>query len=168
MVKLLPLKVWMALVSVARSTMKPVLVWPNGVLCSRSVLTNGYPWKCIWSCSIRNHMPGEWPDAYCGARDPGGWTSWLRAACYKALNDHHVLLEGTLLKPNPGSESPKVTPEVIAQYTVRALQRTVPAAVPAIVFLSGGQSEEEATLNLNAVNKLQPWSLSFSFGRALQ
>jgi len=72
------------------------------------------------------------------------------------------------LKPNPGSESPKVTPEVIAQYTVRALQRTVPAAVPAIVFLSGGQSEEEATLNLNAVNKLQPWSLSFSFGRALQ
>ncbi|GAB2229597.1 hypothetical protein Droror1_Dr00013844 [Drosera rotundifolia] len=96
------------------------------------------------------------------------------AACYKALNDHHVLLEGTLLKPNmvtPGSESKKVAPEVIAEYTVRTLQRTVPAAVPAIVFLSGGQSEEEATLNLNAMNKLKtkkPWSLSFSFGRALQ
>ncbi|KAL9270001.1 Fructose-bisphosphate aldolase, cytoplasmic isozyme-like protein, partial [Drosera capensis] len=96
------------------------------------------------------------------------------AACYKALNDHHVLLEGTLLKPNmvtPGSESKKVAPEVIAEYTVRTLQRTVPAAVPAIVFLSGGQSEEEATVNLNAMNKLQtkkPWSLSFSYGRALQ
>lgn len=52
-----------------------------------------------------------------------------------------------------------------------ALRRTVPAAVPGIVFLSGGQSEEEATLNLNAINKLEvlkPWTLSFSFGRALQ
>ncbi|XP_044473632.1 fructose-bisphosphate aldolase 6, cytosolic [Mangifera indica] len=101
-------------------------------------------------------------------------TERVLAACYKALNDHHVMLEGTLLKPNmvtPGSDAPKVAPEVIAEYTVRALQRTVPAAVPAIVFLSGGQSEEEATLNLNAMNKLKgkkPWSLSFSFGRALQ
>lgn len=101
-------------------------------------------------------------------------TENVLAACYKALNDHHVLLEGTLLKPNmvtPGSDSPKVSPEVIAEHTVRALQRTVPAAVPAIVFLSGGQSEEQATINLNAMNKLQtkkPWSLTFSFGRALQ
>ncbi|KAG0501777.1 hypothetical protein HPP92_001849 [Vanilla planifolia] len=101
-------------------------------------------------------------------------TERVLAACYKALNDHHVLLEGSLLKPNmvtPGSESPKVAPQVIAEHTVRALLRTVAAAVPAIVFLSGGQSEEEATLNLNAMNKLsgkKPWSLSFSFGRALQ
>ncbi|KAB2631608.1 fructose-bisphosphate aldolase [Pyrus ussuriensis x Pyrus communis] len=91
-----------------------------------------------------------------------------------ALNDHHVLLEGSLLKPNmvtPGSDSKKVAPEVIAEHTVCAMQRTVPAAVPAVVFLSGGQSEEEATLNLNAMNKLKakkPWTLSFSFGRALQ
>ncbi|CAI9097808.1 OLC1v1034305C1 [Oldenlandia corymbosa var. corymbosa] len=101
-------------------------------------------------------------------------TERVLAACYKALNDHHVLLEGTLLKPNmvtPGSKSAKATPEKIAEYTVRALQRTMPPAVPAVVFLSGGQSEEEATLNLNAMNKLQtkkPWSLTFSFGRALQ
>lgn len=101
-------------------------------------------------------------------------TERVLAACYKALNDHHVLLEGTLLKPNmvtPGSDSAKVAPEVVAEYTVRALQRTMPAAVPAVVFLSGGQSEEEATLNLNAMNKLKtkkPWSLTFSFGRALQ
>lgn len=101
-------------------------------------------------------------------------TERVLAACYKALNDHHVLLEGTLLKPNmvtPGSDSAKVAPEVIAEHTVRALLRTVPAAVPAIVFLSGGQSEEDATVNLNAMNKLKgkkPWSLTFSYGRALQ
>ncbi|CAI9093927.1 OLC1v1029536C1 [Oldenlandia corymbosa var. corymbosa] len=102
-------------------------------------------------------------------------TERVLAACYKALNDHHVLLEGTLLKPNmvtPGSDAAqKATPEKIAEYTVRALQRTVPPAVPAVVFLSGGQSEEEATVNLNAMNKLEtkkPWSLTFSFGRALQ
>ncbi|KAE8098480.1 hypothetical protein FH972_016538 [Carpinus fangiana] len=101
-------------------------------------------------------------------------TERVLAACYKALNDHHVLLEGTLLKPNmvtPGSDAPKVAPEVIAELTVRALQRTMPPAVPAVVFLSGGQSEEEATVNLDAMNKLKgkkPWTLSFSFGRALQ
>lgn len=64
-----------------------------------------------------------------------------------------------------------MTPEIIAEYTVTALRRTVPAAVPGIVFLSGGQSEEEATLNLNVMNKLEvlkPWTLTFSFGRALQ
>lgn len=101
-------------------------------------------------------------------------TERVLAACYKALNDHKVLLEGTLLKPNmvtPGSDAKKVAPEVVAEYTVRALQRTMPPAVPAVVFLSGGQSEEEATVNLNAMNQLKtkkPWSLSFSFGRALQ
>lgn len=60
---------------------------------------------------------------------------------------------------------------MIAEYTVTALRRTVPPAVPGIVFLSGGQSEEEATQNLDAMNKLEvvkPWTLSFSFGRALQ
>eukprot|EP01018_Ginkgo_biloba_P025538 Gb_22260 [translate_table: standard] len=101
-------------------------------------------------------------------------TERVLAAVYKALNDHHVLLEGSLLKPNmvtPGSNGPKVSPQEIAEYTVRTLQRTVPVAVPGIVFLSGGQSEEEATLNLNAMNQLKlikPWTLSFSFGRALQ
>ncbi|KAJ7556033.1 hypothetical protein O6H91_05G066000 [Diphasiastrum complanatum] len=101
-------------------------------------------------------------------------TEQVLAAVYKALNDHHVLLEGSLLKPNmvtPGSEAPKVFPGEIGKYTVEALQRTVPVAVPGIVFLSGGQSEEEATVNLDAMNKLdtvKPWTLSFSFGRALQ
>ncbi|KAM1082607.1 hypothetical protein ACFX14_021182 [Malus domestica] len=71
----------------------------------------------------------------------------------------------------PRSNAKKASPEVIAEYIVRALLRTTHAAVSAVVFLSGGQSKEEATLNLNAMNQLKgnkSWSLSFSFGRALQ
>jgi len=104
------------------------------------------------------------------------WTEKVLGACYKALNDHNVLLEGTLLKPNmvvPGSEcKQQASSEDIARATVQALQRTVPPAVPGITFLSGGQSEEEASVNLNAMNALplgpRPWSLTFSYGRALQ
>ncbi|KAF4532466.1 hypothetical protein B566_EDAN003041 [Ephemera danica] len=102
-------------------------------------------------------------------------TETVLAAVYKALNDHHVYLEGTLLKPNmvtPGQSCPnKATPQEIARATVQALQRTVPAAVPGVTFLSGGQSEEEASVNLDAINKYQgkkPWALTFSYGRALQ
>jgi len=101
-------------------------------------------------------------------------TTKVLAACYKALHDQNVLLEGSLLKPNmclAGAQSGQQNSfEDNARATVNALRRTVPAAVPAIVFLSGGQSEEEATRNLNAINSLpgRPWSCSFSFGRALQ
>ncbi|EFJ12082.1 hypothetical protein SELMODRAFT_425653 [Selaginella moellendorffii] len=101
-------------------------------------------------------------------------TERVLIACYKHLINNHVLLEGTLLKPNMvtgGSDGPKSSNEDIARYTILALQRTVPVAVPGIMFLSGGQSEEEATLNLNAMNKfntMKPWTLSFSYGRALQ
>lgn len=104
------------------------------------------------------------------------WTEKVVSACYKALSDAHVILEGTLLKPNmvlPGKQSgQKVTPERAAAATVQALQRSTPPAVPGITFLSGGQSEEEATVHLNAMNALalgaRPWKLSFSYGRALQ
>ncbi|KAJ3080864.1 hypothetical protein HK102_002754 [Quaeritorhiza haematococci] len=102
-------------------------------------------------------------------------TEKVLAAVYKKLNDHHIYLEGTLLKPNmvcPGQDCPKkYTPEQIGEATVLVLRRTVPAAVPGVTFLSGGQSEEEATLHLNAMNKVnlvKPWSLTFSYGRALQ
>jgi fructose-bisphosphate aldolase, class I len=93
---------------------------------------------------------------------------------FERLMQHHVLLEGMLLKPNmvvPGKKSgQKVTPAEIAEATLRTFRRVVPAAVPGIVFLSGGQSPEEATLNLNAINAVGnlPWAVSFSYGRALQ
>eukprot|EP00192_Tetraselmis_astigmatica_P025434 CAMPEP_0117665370 /NCGR_PEP_ID=MMETSP0804-20121206/9772_1 /TAXON_ID=1074897 /ORGANISM="Tetraselmis astigmatica, Strain CCMP880" /LENGTH=279 /DNA_ID=CAMNT_0005472775 /DNA_START=876 /DNA_END=1715 /DNA_ORIENTATION=- len=100
-------------------------------------------------------------------------TERVLAATYKALSDNHVLLEGTLLKPNmvlPGADGPNVDPRMAAALTVQTLQRTVPSAVPGVMFLSGGQSEVEATAHLNQMNKLEgrPWTLSFSFGRALQ
>mmetsp|Transcript_50411 Transcript_50411/g.102690 ORF Transcript_50411/g.102690 Transcript_50411/m.102690 type:complete len:377 (+) Transcript_50411:135-1265(+) len=103
-------------------------------------------------------------------------TEEVLACVYKALSDNHVLLEGTMLKPNmvcPGSECNKpCTTAEMAYYTVQSLRRVVPTAVPAISFLSGGQTEEEATLNLNAMNSItslsRPWALTFSYGRALQ
>jgi len=101
------------------------------------------------------------------------WHTKVITACYKALCDQEVLLEGTLLKPNmvlPGAQCKgKRSIEMNALATVTSLRRSVPAAVPGIMFLSGGQSEEEATLNLNAINQYNlPWSCSFSYGRALQ
>lgn len=102
-------------------------------------------------------------------------TETVLAAVYKALSDHHVFLEGTLLKPNMvtagQSCAKKPSAQEIAMATVLALRRTVPAAVPGVTFLSGGQSEEEASVNLNAINQvplLRPWALTFSYGRALQ
>ncbi|KAJ8364337.1 hypothetical protein SKAU_G00131680 [Synaphobranchus kaupii] len=102
-------------------------------------------------------------------------TEKVLAAVYKALSDHNVYLEGTLLKPNmvtAGHSCPhKYSPQEISMATVCALRRTVPAAVPGITFLSGGQSEEEATINLSAMNQCplyKPWALTFSYGRALQ
>jgi len=96
-------------------------------------------------------------------------------AVFRALWRHRVMLEYMVLKPNmvlPGKEHrPKATPETVAAATVKVLRRTVPAAVPSINFLSGGQAPEEATANLNAINVLSPlapWVLSFSYARALQ
>uniref|UniRef100_A0A8C1PQ35 Fructose-bisphosphate aldolase n=1 Tax=Cyprinus carpio TaxID=7962 RepID=A0A8C1PQ35_CYPCA len=102
-------------------------------------------------------------------------TERVLAEVYKAMFDHHVYLEGTLLKPNmvtPGHGCPtKYSAEEVAMATVTALRRTVPPAVTGVTFLSGGQSEQEASINLNAINNcalVKPWALTFSFGRALQ
>jgi fructose-bisphosphate aldolase class I len=89
------------------------------------------------------------------------------------LAENNVLFEGILLKPSmvtPGAECPeRATPEKVAEYTLALLKRRVPPAVPGIMFLSGGQSEVEATLNLNAMNQSpNPWHVSFSYARALQ
>ncbi|KAK4532333.1 hypothetical protein CCYA_CCYA11G3190 [Cyanidiococcus yangmingshanensis] len=94
---------------------------------------------------------------------------------YNLCQQQGVFLEGSLLKPSmtlPGADSKqRVSPDTIAEMTIRTLERTIPAAVPGIMFLSGGMTEEEATVNLNALNnrpRKGPWSLSFSYGRALQ
>jgi len=102
-------------------------------------------------------------------------TERVLAAVYKKCADHHVLLEGSLLKPNMVRSgegcATKASAEEVAVRTVRVLQRTVPVAVPGIVFLSGGMSEEDASLALQAMNVCpgkKPWALTFSYGRALQ
>ncbi|TIX69548.1 MAG: fructose-bisphosphate aldolase class I, partial [Mesorhizobium sp.] len=93
---------------------------------------------------------------------------------YSELYAARVVLEGTILKPNmviSGKKSGKLdSPEIVAEKTIKLFRETVPAAVAGIAFLSGGQSDEEATANLNAINAIgqHPWKLTFSYGRALQ
>ena len=101
-------------------------------------------------------------------------TSHTLHAVFTELRDQRVHPEGILLKPNmvlAGYDCPEqVSDEEIAQQTIRCFRRHVPAAIPGIVFLSGGQSEEDATRRLNAINAIgpHPWKVSFSYGRALQ
>merc|ERR1712203_936737 len=95
------------------------------------------------------------------------------AAVFKACHDYGVGLEAAYLKPSmvtPGAQSGKeADPKTVAEYTLGALRRVVPPAVPGIFFLSGGQSEIQATENLNAMNTTpNPWHVSFSYARALQ
>jgi fructose-bisphosphate aldolase class I len=102
-------------------------------------------------------------------------TGSVLRAVFNALAEQRVMLEGILLKPNmvtAGSQcSAAASVQEVAAATLRCLRRHVPAAVPGIVFLSGGQRERLATLHLNAINRLAPatpWRISFSYGRALQ
>jgi len=101
-------------------------------------------------------------------------TEWVLKEVFRALFEQRVMLEGMVLKPNmiiAGKKSPKQAGVAeVAEKTVAILKRCVPPAVPGIAFLSGGQSDEEATAHLNAINAAHnlPWPLTFSYGRALQ
>ena len=101
-------------------------------------------------------------------------TEWVLKEVYQELFYNKVVLEQTVLKPNmviSGKTCPKqASREEVAEKTVKILKRTVPTAVPGIAFLSGGQSDEDATAHLHLMNAMGglPWNLSFSYGRALQ
>ena len=101
-------------------------------------------------------------------------TCRVLAAVYTELYDQRIDVEGTLLKPNMVlsgySASNRAGVEEVADWTLKCFYKHVPAAVPGIVFLSGGQSDEDATAHLNAMNAKgpHPWPISFSYGRALQ
>ena len=101
-------------------------------------------------------------------------TEWVLKTVFEQLYYQCIALEGMVLKPNmivPGKKSAKrASVEEVAEKTVRVLKSCVPASVPGIAFLSGGQSDEEATAHLDAINKLGPlpWRVTFSYGRALQ
>jgi fructose-bisphosphate aldolase class I len=93
---------------------------------------------------------------------------------FQELRIQRVALEGMVLKPNmvvPGKKSAKqASVDEVAERTIHLLKACVPAAVPGIAFLSGGQSDQDATAHLSAMNRIGglPWSLTFSYGRALQ
>jgi len=101
-------------------------------------------------------------------------TEAMLNALYDALYEQRVLLEGSILKPNmivSGTTcTTQASVEQVAEMTIKCFKRTVPAAVPGIVFLSGGQSDENATAHLSMMNQIGgfPWKMSFSYGRALQ
>jgi fructose-bisphosphate aldolase, class I len=101
-------------------------------------------------------------------------TEWVLKTVFEQLYYQRIALEGMVLKPNmivPGKKSAKrASVEEVAEKTVRVLKSCVPASVPGIAFLSGGQSDEDATAHLDAINKLGPlpWHVTFSYGRALQ
>jgi fructose-bisphosphate aldolase class I len=100
-------------------------------------------------------------------------TEWVLKTVFDELHDARVSLEGMVLKPNmviDGKNARKASREEVAEKTVACLLRTVPGAVPGIAFLSGGQSDEEATAHLSIMNagRALPWALTFSYGRALQ
>jgi fructose-bisphosphate aldolase, class I len=101
-------------------------------------------------------------------------TQWVLKETFQALFFNRVALEGMVLKPNmavPGKKSAKrASVDEVAEKTLRVLKACAPAAVPGVAFLSGGQSDEDATAHLDAMNRMGalPWRLSFSYGRALQ
>jgi fructose-bisphosphate aldolase class I len=100
-------------------------------------------------------------------------TRFVLNTLYDELYAHRVFLEGSILKPNmviPGEGAKKATPEEVAAWTIMLFRNCVPIAVPGIAFLSGGQSDVEATANLDAIARLgpHPWAITFSYGRALQ
>ncbi|HKT53096.1 MAG TPA: class I fructose-bisphosphate aldolase, partial [Caulobacteraceae bacterium] len=104
----------------------------------------------------------------------GRVTRWTLESVFDALFEQRVALEGMVLKPNmviAGEDCPRqASVEEVAQHTLQVLKAAVPAAVPGIAFLSGGQEDEPATAHLDAMNKMGPlpWKLTFSYGRALQ
>ena len=109
-----------------------------------------------------------------GAEECFNKTSEVIKKCYDELLKHKVDLKGTILKPNmilPGSESKKnITTKKVAELTLKCLKISVPTEVPGITFLSGGQSEIDATKNLNSINLINDTNfvMTYSYGRALQ
>jgi fructose-bisphosphate aldolase class I len=101
-------------------------------------------------------------------------TEWVLKEVFQQLYYNRVVLEGSVLKPNmviAGKKSAKqASVQEVAQKTIQVLKRCVPSAVPGIAFLSGGQSDEDATAHLDAMNRIGgfPWKMTFSYGRALQ
>jgi fructose-bisphosphate aldolase class I len=159
---------WRATYSITDSLPSEYCIWTNAHALAR------YAALCQEAGIVPIVEPEVLQDGTHSIARSGVVTSRVLAALYTELFDQRVDLAGTLLKPNmvlSGYEaSSRAGVEEVAEATLHAFYKHVPAAVPGIVFLSGGQSDEDATAHLNAMNARgpHPWALSFSYGRALQ
>src|SRR5213593_525738 len=159
---------WRATYSITDSLPSDYCIWTNAHALAR------YAALCQEAGIVPIVEPEVLQDGTHTIERSGFVTSRVLAAVYTELFDQRVDVEGTLLKPNmvlSGYEaSDRAGVDDVAYWTLRCFRKHVPAAVPGIVFLSGGQSDEDATAHLNAMNKRgpHPWQLSFSYGRALQ
>jgi len=159
---------WRAVITIGKNIPSEYCIWTNAHALAR------YAALCQESGLVPIVEPEVLMDGEHTIQRSYEVTSHALHAVFTELRDQRVHPEGILLKPNmvlPGYESSEqVSDEEIAHETVKCFRRHVPAAVPGIVFLSGGQSEEEATRRLNAINAIgpHPWKVSFSYGRALQ
>jgi fructose-bisphosphate aldolase class I len=124
-------------------------------------------------CQQANIVPIVEPECLMDGKPGDHNIEWTLRTVFKELADARVSLEGMILKPNmviDGKNARKASVAEVAERTVEVLKRTVPSAVPGVAFLSGGQSTEEASAHLSAINSGYdlPWTVTFSYGRALQ
>jgi fructose-bisphosphate aldolase class I len=159
---------WRATYSIGDGIPSEYCIWTNAHALAR------YAALCQEARIVPIVEPEVLMDGEHSIKDSSRVTGRVLNAVYTELHDQRVDLRGTLLKPNmvlsgyDGSNRASV--EEVADATLDVFYRHVPAAVPGIVFLSGGQSDEDATAHLNAINASgpHPWKISFSYGRALQ
>jgi fructose-bisphosphate aldolase class I len=159
---------WRATYSIAEDKPSEYCVWTNAHALAR------YAALCQEARLVPIVEPEVLQDGTHTIEESAKATGRVLQAVYQELHDQRVDLHGTLLKPNMVlsgySATKRAGVDEVARETLDLFYRHVPAAVPGIVFLSGGQSDEDATAHLNAMNALgpHPWQLSFSYGRALQ
>jgi fructose-bisphosphate aldolase class I len=159
---------WRATYSIASDKPSEYCVWTNAHALAR------YAALCQEAGIVPIVEPEVLQDGTHTIEESAKATGRVLQAVYQELHDQRVDLHGTLLKPNMVlsgySASQRAGVDEVARATLEVFARHVPAAVPGIVFLSGGQTDEDATAHLNAMNALgpHPWQLSFSYGRALQ
>jgi fructose-bisphosphate aldolase, class I len=159
---------WRATYSIAADKPSEYCVWTNAHALAR------YATLCQEADLVPIVEPEVLQDGTHTIEESRKATGRVLQAVYTELHDQRIEFRGTLLKPNmvlSGYDAPdRASGEEVAKVTLECLYKHVPAAVPGIVFLSGGQSDEDATAHLNAMNARgsHPWQLSFSYGRALQ
>jgi fructose-bisphosphate aldolase class I len=159
---------WRATYSIAPDKPSEYCVWTNAHALAR------YAALCQEADLVPIVEPEVLQDGTHTIEESAKATGRVLQAVYVELHDQRIDFRGTLLKPNmvlSGYEAAdRAGVDGVAEATLEVLYRHVPAAVPGIVFLSGGQADEDATINLNAMNARgpHPWQLSFSYGRALQ